>query len=50
MYQPLDQFKYPVFHGGFRMCLGKEMAYLQMKYVVVDVMYEFEVEVIVGLE
>lgn len=48
VYQPLDQFKYPVFHGGFRMCLGKEMAYLQMKYVVVAVMHEFEVEVIGG--
>ncbi|PWA40867.1 cytochrome P450 [Artemisia annua] len=48
VYQPLDQFKYPVFHGGFRMCLGKEMAYLQMKYVVVAVMYQFEVEVIGG--
>lgn len=48
VYQPSDQFKYPVFHGGFRMCLGKEMAYLQMKSVVVAVMYEFEVEVIGG--
>ncbi|XP_071730901.1 cytochrome P450 94A1-like isoform X2 [Rutidosis leptorrhynchoides] len=48
VYQPLDQFKYPVFHGGFRMCLGKEMAYLQMKSVVVAVMYEFEIEVIGG--
>ncbi|KAL7610280.1 hypothetical protein Lser_V15G13619 [Lactuca serriola] len=48
VYQPLDQFKYPVFHGGFRMCLGKEMAYLQMKSVVVAIMYEFEVEVIGG--
>lgn len=48
VYQPLDQFKYPVFHGGFRMCLGKEMAYLQMKSVVVAVMHEFEVEVVGG--
>nr|XP_043627618.1 cytochrome P450 94A1-like [Erigeron canadensis] len=48
VYQPLDQFKYPVFHGGFRMCLGKEMAYLQMKSVVIAIMYEFEVEVIDG--
>ncbi|KAK9068085.1 hypothetical protein SSX86_012196 [Deinandra increscens subsp. villosa] len=48
VYQPLDQYKYPVFHGGFRMCLGKEMAYLQMKSVVVAVMHEFEIEVIGG--
>ncbi|KAL8210193.1 hypothetical protein R6Q57_006925 [Mikania cordata] len=46
VYQPLDQYKYPVFHGGFRMCLGKEMAYLQMKLVVVAVMHEFEIEVV----
>lgn len=48
VYQPFDQFKYPVFHGGFRMCLGKEMAYMQMKSVVVAIMYEFEVEVVDG--
>ncbi|XP_022002331.1 cytochrome P450 94A1 [Helianthus annuus] len=48
MYQQLDQYKYPVFHGGFRMCLGKEMAYLQMKSVVVAVMHEFEIEVVGG--
>ncbi|KAI3828987.1 hypothetical protein L1987_03100 [Smallanthus sonchifolius] len=48
VYQPLDQYKYLVFHGGFRMCLGKEMAYLQMKSVVVAVMHEFEIEVVGG--
>lgn len=48
VYQPSGQFKYPVFHGGFRMCLGKDMAYLQMKSVVVAIMYAFEVEVIGG--
>ncbi|XP_076910776.1 cytochrome P450-like [Bidens hawaiensis] len=48
VYQPLDQYTYPVFHGGFRMCLVKEMAYLQMKLVVVAVMHEFEIEVIGG--
>ena len=48
VYQALDQYKYPVFHGGFRMCLGKEMAYVQMKSVVVAIIYEFEVEVVDG--
>ncbi|PWA55162.1 cytochrome P450 [Artemisia annua] len=48
VYQPSDQFKYPVFHGGFSMYLGKEMAYLQMKYLEVAIMYKFEVEVIGG--
>ncbi|KAI7728195.1 hypothetical protein M8C21_012887 [Ambrosia artemisiifolia] len=48
VYQAFDQYKYPVFHGGFRLCLGKEMAYLQMKSVVVAVMHEFEIEVVGG--
>lgn len=47
-FQALDQFKYPVFHAGFRLCLGKEMAYLQMKSVVVALMHEFEVQVVDG--
>lgn len=33
-----DQFKYPVFHGGPRTCLGREMAYMQMKAVAAAVM------------
>ncbi|KAL5708339.1 hypothetical protein ACHQM5_019144 [Ranunculus cassubicifolius] len=32
-FQPLDPFKFPIFHGGPRMCLGKEMAYMQMKSI-----------------
>ncbi|KAI3828990.1 hypothetical protein L1987_03103 [Smallanthus sonchifolius] len=48
VYQPCSQYKYPVFNGGFRMCLGKEMAYIQMKSVVVAVLHEFEIEVIGG--
>lgn len=43
VYQPPDQFRYPVFHGGPRMCLGKDMAYVQMKSIVAAVMGEFEV-------
>ncbi|OWM69152.1 cytochrome P450 94A1-like [Punica granatum] len=42
-YRPQDQFRYPVFHSGPRMCLGKEMAYVQMKSIVAAVMGEFEV-------
>ncbi|OEL23371.1 Cytochrome P450 94A2 [Dichanthelium oligosanthes] len=33
-FQPESPFKYPVFHAGPRMCLGKEMAYIQMKAIV----------------
>ncbi|CAN0922464.1 Cytochrome P450 94A1 [Linum grandiflorum] len=42
-YKAFDQFKFPVFHCGPRMCLGKEMAYIQMKAIVAAVMMEFEV-------
>ncbi|CAN1250544.1 Cytochrome P450 94A1 [Linum perenne] len=47
-YKPSDQFKYPVFHCGPRMCLGKEMAYIQMKAIVAAVMMEYEVLAIDG--
>ncbi|XP_058107034.1 cytochrome P450 94A1-like [Magnolia sinica] len=39
----VDQFRFPVFHGGPRVCLGKEMAYVQMKSVAAAVIYGFEV-------
>ncbi|KAK4788852.1 hypothetical protein SAY86_020171 [Trapa natans] len=37
-----DQFQYPVFHCGPRICLGKEMAYVHMKSIVAAVMGEFK--------
>jgi cytochrome P450 len=48
VYQPSDQFKYPVFHCGPRICLGKDMAYVQMKCVAAAVLYEFEIEAVDG--
>ena len=30
-FQPESPFRFPVFHAGPRMCLGKELAYIQMK-------------------
>ncbi|KAK7245392.1 hypothetical protein RIF29_40232 [Crotalaria pallida] len=38
-----DAFSYPVFQAGPRICLGKEMAFLQMKRVVAGVLGEFRV-------
>jgi cytochrome P450 len=35
--------KYPVFHAGPRMCLGKEMAYIQMKSIVACVLERFSI-------
>ncbi|KAJ6829581.1 putative cytochrome P450 94B3-like [Iris pallida] len=41
VFQPRSPYEYPVFHGGPRMCLGKDMAYIQMKAVVASVMERF---------
>ncbi|MED6223540.1 hypothetical protein PIB30_074894 [Stylosanthes scabra] len=39
-------FRYPVFHGGPRMCLGKDMAYIQMKSIVASVLERFEIDAV----
>uniref|UniRef100_A0A0E0JPX6 Cytochrome P450 n=1 Tax=Oryza punctata TaxID=4537 RepID=A0A0E0JPX6_ORYPU len=41
VFRPESSFKYPVFHGGPRMCLGKEIAYIQMKSIVSCVFERF---------
>jgi cytochrome P450 len=33
VFLPASPFKYPVFHAGPRTCLGREMAYVQMKSI-----------------
>ncbi|MED6192603.1 hypothetical protein PIB30_011673 [Stylosanthes scabra] len=38
-----DSFSYPVFQAGPRICLGKEMAFMQMKRVVAGVLRRFRV-------
>ncbi|KAL9243020.1 hypothetical protein vseg_016961 [Gypsophila vaccaria] len=40
---PRDAYSYPVFMAGPRICLGKEMAYLQMKSVIAAVLSRFKV-------
>ncbi|XP_030530932.2 cytochrome P450 94B3-like [Rhodamnia argentea] len=37
-------YKYPVFQAGPRDCIGKEMAFIQMKYVVASILRRFDVE------
>ncbi|MED6155852.1 hypothetical protein PIB30_009326 [Stylosanthes scabra] len=39
----VDPYNYPVFQAGPRVCLGKEMAFLQMKRVVAGILREFRV-------
>lgn len=46
VFQPRSPYVYPVFHAGPRMCLGKDMAYVQMKMVAAAVLERFEVEVV----
>ncbi|XP_026658720.2 cytochrome P450 94A1-like [Phoenix dactylifera] len=46
LFQPKRPFLFPVFHAGPRTCLGKEMAYTQMKAVVASVIERFEIEVV----
>ncbi|KAJ0042836.1 hypothetical protein Pint_18463 [Pistacia integerrima] len=41
IYRPENMFKFPVFHAGPRMCLGKEMAYIQMKSIAASVIERF---------
>ncbi|KAI3960353.1 hypothetical protein MKW98_017077 [Papaver atlanticum] len=40
---PRDSFTYPVFQAGPRICLGKDMAFLQMKMLVVEILRRFQV-------
>ncbi|KAG0489009.1 hypothetical protein HPP92_007820 [Vanilla planifolia] len=48
-FSPADPFKYPVFQAGFRVCIGKEMAIMEMKSVIVSVVRDFDVEVVGGV-
>ncbi|CAI0457623.1 unnamed protein product [Linum tenue] len=36
-------YKYPIFQAGPRVCLGKEMAFVQMTYVVASILRRFEI-------
>ena len=49
-FQPESTFRYPVFHAGPRMCLGKEMAYIQMKSIVACVFERFSFRFVGGEE
>ncbi|XP_017701497.1 cytochrome P450 94A1-like [Phoenix dactylifera] len=45
VFQPASPFRYSVFHAGPRMCLGKDMAYIQIKAVAASILEGFDVEV-----
>ncbi|KAF3777783.1 Cytochrome P450 94A1 [Nymphaea thermarum] len=46
LFRPESPFRYPVFHAGPRVCLGREMAYIQMKSVAAFLLERYEVEVL----
>uniref|UniRef100_A0ACD5WG12 Uncharacterized protein n=1 Tax=Avena sativa TaxID=4498 RepID=A0ACD5WG12_AVESA len=47
-FRPVSMFKYTVFHAGPRMCLGKELAYIQMKSIVACVLERFSFRLVGG--
>lgn len=44
VYKSESPFRYPVFHAGPRLCLGKDLAYVQMKSVAASVLQLFDVD------
>ncbi|WOL16037.1 hypothetical protein Cni_G24819 [Canna indica] len=45
VFEPESPYKYPVFQGGLRVCVGKEMAMMEMKTVIAAVVRRFDIEV-----
>ncbi|KAE9463381.1 hypothetical protein C3L33_04710, partial [Rhododendron williamsianum] len=43
--RPVSPFKYPVFQAGVRVCLGKEMALVEMKSVALALIRRFDIRV-----
>lgn len=39
----ISPFKFPTFQAGPRICLGKDMAFIQMKYVVASILRNFKI-------
>ncbi|XP_074320593.1 cytochrome P450 CYP94D108-like [Silene latifolia] len=46
VYKPDNPFRFPVFHAGPRICLGKEVAYIQMKSIAACVVEQFDIDVL----
>ncbi|RWW67653.1 hypothetical protein BHE74_00024869 [Ensete ventricosum] len=46
VFTPESPYKYPVFQGGLRGCLGKEMALMEMKTVIAAVVRRFDIDVV----
>lgn len=46
----VSPYKFPIFQAGPRVCLGKEMAFIQMKYVMASVLSRFEIRPVCDLD
>ncbi|XP_047313391.1 cytochrome P450 94C1-like [Impatiens glandulifera] len=46
MFTPANPFNYPVFQAGVRVCLGKEMALVEMKCVAVSFIRRFDIQLV----
>jgi len=46
VFHPENPFKYPVFQAGFRVCLGKEMALMELKTVALSLLRKFHIELV----
>ncbi|KAK1300027.1 Cytochrome P450 94A1 [Acorus calamus] len=46
LFTPVSPFKFPVFQAGARVCLGKELALMEMKSVIVSIVRRFEFEAV----
>ncbi|KAK8683358.1 hypothetical protein V6N13_039420 [Hibiscus sabdariffa] len=44
-YIPQDSYKFPVFQAGKRVCIGKEIAVVEMKCVVLAIIMQFKIQV-----
>lgn len=46
VFLPENPFKYPVFQGGLRVCLGKEMALVELKSVALSFLRRYHIELV----
>ncbi|XP_057870697.1 cytochrome P450 86B1-like [Cryptomeria japonica] len=44
----VSAYKYPVFNGGPRICLGKDFAYYQMKWIAATTIWGFRMKMVAG--
>ena len=42
----LSMYKQPIFNGGYRMCLGKDMAYIQIGITICTILNKFDIKLI----